>query len=253
MKMFDVQLEHWKKTPLVTNTQPDYSRVGNSELVDRTVRSHNWLRTDTIFIENEQIEALANRPPWVAAILEVSMADGTPDSLELDEGVTLTDNAIAHVIDLGANYWSLWNWHAEKAENVMRYYRQRPEMIDAIARRIGYRVRPSWVWAYDGKGQTGLVLGLANDGIAGVPGVLRLTLRDDAGRILVSGCVDAGCPVPGKVRQARLPLPPGTGWEGLRLAAELQVKGMRYPVRWACHQKLEPDGSLRLRRTRGVS
>ena len=212
--MFDVQLEHWKKTPLVTNTQPDYSRVGNSELVDRTVRSHNWLRTDTIFIENEQIEALANRPPWVAAILEVSMADGTPDSLELDEGVTLTDNAIAHVIDLGANYWSLWNWHAEKAENVMRYYRQRPEMIDAIARRIGYRVRPSWVWAYDGKGQTGLVLGLANDGIAGVPGVLRLTLRDDAGRILVSGCVDAGCPVPGKIRQARLPLPPGNGLGG---------------------------------------
>ena len=140
--MFEVQLEHWKKTPLVTNTQPDFSRVGNSELVDRTVRSHNWLRTDTIFIENEQIEALSNRPPWVAAILEVSMSDGTPDSLELDEGVTLTDNAIAHVIDLGANYWSLWNWHDEKAENVLRYYRQYPEMIDTIARRIGYRVRP---------------------------------------------------------------------------------------------------------------
>ena len=62
--MFEVQLEHWKKTPLVTNTQPDYSRVGNSELVDRTVRSHNWLRTDTIFIENEQIEAIsATGPP----------------------------------------------------------------------------------------------------------------------------------------------------------------------------------------------
>ncbi len=166
--------------------------------------------------------------------------------------MTLTDNAIAHVTDLGANYWSLWNWHAEKAENVLRYYRQRPEMIDAIARRIGYRVRPSWVWAYDGKGQTGLVLGLANDGIAGVPGVLRLTLRDDAGRILVSGCVDAGHPVPGKIRQARMPLPTGTAWEGLRLGAELHVKGMRHPVRWACQQKLEPDGSLRLRRTRGV-
>ena len=65
--------------------------------------------------------------------------------------MTLTDNAIAHVMDLGANYWSLWNWHAEKAENVLRYYRQHPEMIDAIARRIGYRVRPSWIWAYEGE------------------------------------------------------------------------------------------------------
>jgi hypothetical protein len=25
------------------------------------------------------------------------------------------------------------------------------------------------------------------------------------------------------------------------------VKGMRYPVRWACHQKLNEDGSLTLR------
>ena len=41
--------------PLTTNTQPDFNRVGNFELLERTVRSHNWLRTDTIFIENEQI------------------------------------------------------------------------------------------------------------------------------------------------------------------------------------------------------
>jgi hypothetical protein len=252
VRMFEVQLEHWKRTPLTTNTQPDWSRVGNSELVDRTVRSHNWLRTDTVFIENEQIEALSNRPPWVAAVLEVPMSDGSPDSLELDEGVTLTDNAIAHVMDLGANYWSVWNWHAEKAENVLRYYRQRPEMIDTIARRIGYRVRPAWIWAYEGVGQNGLVVGFANDGLAGVPGVLRVTVRDDEGRVLVSGGLDPGWPVPGKIRQARLPLPPGTAWEGLRLGAELEIKGMRHPVAWACHQKLEPDGSLRLRRTRGV-
>jgi hypothetical protein len=38
-------------------------------------------------------------------VLEVSMSNGTPESLEIDEGVTLTDNAIAHVLDLGANYW----------------------------------------------------------------------------------------------------------------------------------------------------
>src|SRR5580693_3324295 len=61
VNMLEVQLEHFLKTPLLTNTQPDYSRVGNSELLDRTVRSNNWIRSDTIFIENEQIEAPSNR------------------------------------------------------------------------------------------------------------------------------------------------------------------------------------------------
>ena len=58
-----MQLEHWTKVPLATNTQPDFSNVGNADLVDRTMRTANWLRTDTIFIENTQIEALSYRPP----------------------------------------------------------------------------------------------------------------------------------------------------------------------------------------------
>jgi hypothetical protein len=47
VRMLERQLEQWKKTPLATNTQPDFSKVGNFELLERTVRSHNWLRTDT--------------------------------------------------------------------------------------------------------------------------------------------------------------------------------------------------------------
>ena len=76
IKMFEIQLRCWTKTPLATNTQPDWSRVGNSELIARTIRSNNWLRTDSIFIENEQIEALSNRPSWIAAISEVGMTTG---------------------------------------------------------------------------------------------------------------------------------------------------------------------------------
>ncbi|MBV8808107.1 MAG: hypothetical protein JO033_05485 [Acidobacteriaceae bacterium] len=52
MKMFETQLEIWTKIPLVTNTQPDFGHVGNADLLDQTIRSHNWIRTDTIFIEN---------------------------------------------------------------------------------------------------------------------------------------------------------------------------------------------------------
>ncbi len=111
VRMFEEQLKHWKKTPLTTNTQPDFSKVGNSELVDRTIRSANWLRTDTIFIENEQIDALSNRPAWTAASIEVGISDGSEKSLRLDEGVTYSDNEVDHARDVGANYFSLWNWH----------------------------------------------------------------------------------------------------------------------------------------------
>jgi len=250
--MLEHQLERWKKTPLATNTQPDFSKVGNSELLDRTVRSCNWLRTDTIFIENEQIEELSNRPPWTGVTVEVGMSDGTPASLKLDEGMTYTDNVIHHVGDVGACYFSLWNWHRIQADRILNYYKQYPEAIDGLAREIGYRVRPSWVWTYEEGGYPGLIIGFANDGIAGVPGVLRVTVADTNGKPLAGGCLDAGYPLPGKVRQAKFALPKGTKWAGLRLKAELEVKGQRYPVRWACRQKLNEDGSLTLRQTTGL-
>jgi hypothetical protein len=94
----------------------------------------------------------------------------------------------------------------------------------------------------------GLIVGFANDGIAGVPGVLRVTVENQDGKVLKSGCLDAGYPLPGKIRQAQFVLPNVTDWKGLKLRAEIEVKGMRYPVRWACHQKLNDDGSLTLRR-----
>lgn len=253
VRMFETQLAHWKKTPLTTNTQPDFSKVGNFELLERTVRSHNWLRTDTIFIENEQIEALGNRPAWTGVTVEVPNADGSPESLHLDQGVTLTDNVIGHVRDVGACYFSLWNWHRIRADRLRGYYDRYPDAINALARDIGYRVRPSWVWTYDaGEGDAGLILGLVNDGIAGVPGVLRVSLLDASGRVLASGGLDAGYPLPGRVRQAKLPLPRGTDWKNLRAKAEIEVKGRRYPVRWSSRQAMNADGTLTLRPTSGI-
>ena len=246
-QMLDVQLEQFTQTPLLTNTQPDFSQVGNSELLDRTIRSNNWIRSDTIFIENEQIEALSNRPPWVAALLEQGLPGKAPDAHADQEGISPAENMISHVIDVGANYWSLWNFHQISACNLASYYQAYPTWFDRINRRIGYRVRPSFIWSYEEKGYVGLIVGLANDGIAGVPGVLRITVVNQDGKALTSGCVDAGYPLPGKIRQAQLILPYGIKWQGLRLKAELEVKGMRYPVRWACHQKLKDDNSLTLR------
>jgi hypothetical protein len=245
--MLQVQLDAFTKTPLLTNTQPDFSRVGNSELLDRSVRSNNWIRSDTIFIENEQIEALSNRPPWIAALLEQGLPGKAPDPHASVEGISPAENMISHVIDIGANYWSLWNFHQISAEHLERSYQASKVWFDRINRRIGYQVRPSFLWSYEDDGYSGLIVGFANDGIAGVPGVLRVSVESEAGTKLSSGCLDAGYPLPGKIRQAQFVLPKGTKWQGLKLRAEIEVKGMRYPVRWACHQKLNEDGSLSLR------
>jgi hypothetical protein len=247
-KMFETQLEYWTKVPLVTNTQPDFSSVGNAVLLDRTIRSHNWLRTDTIFVENTQIEALSNRPAWIAAACEVGMTTGDPKRVGLDEGVTYNEKITSHVLDVGANYWSVWNWHNEAARNVLSFYEKYPEPIDYVARHIGYRIYPSFIWSFERDKTPGLVIGLANRGVAGVPGVLRITVFSDDGKVNVGGCVDPGYPKPTGIRQAMLMLPPGTDWKGLKLKAELEIKGVLHPVRWACRQATNPDGSLTLRR-----
>jgi hypothetical protein len=247
IQMLEIQLENFTKTPLLTNTQPDFSQVGNSELLDRTVRSNNWIRSDTIFIENEQIEALSNRPPWIGALLEQGLPGKPPDPAQSQEGIAPAENMIAHVMDIGANYWSLWNFHQISSKNLAGYYQAYPQWFDRINRRIGYNVRPSFIWSYEDDSYLGLIVGFANDGIAGVPGVLRITVEGEDGKMLQTGSLDPGYPLPGKVRQAQFVLPKGTKFAGLRLRAEIEVKGMRYPLRWACHQKLNDDGSITLR------
>ena len=128
----------------------------------------------------------------------------------------------------------------------MRYYNQYPDSIDDLARSIGYRVRPSWIWHFKKESHDGLVLGLVNDGLAGVPGVLRVYVYSDDRKVNVGGSLDPGYPLPGKVRQAQFILPKGTNWKGLKVRAEIEVKGVRYPVQWACLEKTNDDGSLTL-------
>jgi len=123
-----------------------------------------------------------------------------------------------------------------------------PDFIDDLAVTIGYRIRPSWIWCFKKDDHPTLILGLVNDGIAGVPGALRVYIQNDNETLNVGGSLDPGHPLPGKVRQAQFILPKGTAWEGLKVRAELEVKGMRYPVQWACFQDTNSDGSLTLRK-----
>lgn len=248
VEIFEYQASNWSKTPLTTNTQPDYSNVGNSEVLDRTIRSYNWLRTDTIFIENSQIDALSNRPPWVGATIEQSLRSNKRSNEVVFEGITLNDNIISHVKDVSPTYFSLWNWHNIALENLLEYYEKHPQPLNQLAAKIGYRVRPSFIWHFEDEGYSGIILGLVNDGLSGVPGVLRISIADIENTFEKYGSLDPGYPLPGKIRQALFMLPKGISWERLKIKAEIEVKGVRYPVKWACSQKLNADGSLELKK-----
>ncbi|HUU27693.1 MAG TPA: twin-arginine translocation signal domain-containing protein [archaeon] len=242
--MARLQIETWNKVPLAVNTQPDISKTGNREVLDLCVRSGCWLRSDSIvFIEEPiQIECLANRPPWLAVVMEQGgFRSYNINEIPLDEGgVNLKEKSMLHVLDLGANYWSLWT----EGENLARYNERYPEGFAILRQRIGYRVRPSWIWQRKRYGTSEVIVAIANDGVAGVPGVLRVYVESPDGKVSVGGGLDAGHPYGGKLRQASFILPKGMEGQKMKVRAEIEIKGVRRPVRWACAQPVNPDGSL---------
>jgi len=249
MAMTHLQINAFRRAQLAVNTQPDISNVGNRQVIDTCVRAGAWLRSDSIMIEEpEQIESLANRPPWLAAILE----DGyfrnydvsKPGYLPLDSaGVNMLENYMLHALDIGSNYWSLWTESANLAE----YDKHFPRGLKKLRARLGYRVRPSWIWQRKRYGANELVIAFSNDGVAGVPGVLRISLKDSSGRTIAGGCLDAGHPHAGRIRQAALPVPNDYEGQLLFLSAALVMKnGVQHPVRWACEQPVGPDGSFKI-------
>lgn len=180
------------------------------------------------------------------------MTRGSLDNLVYDDsGLPQNEAIIYHAKDVGANYYSLWSFHSICAENLEAYYAKFPDALNDLASCIGFRVRPSWIWhSEDRDGNSNLIFGMVNDGIACVPGILRLTLFTDDGSVNISGCLDAGYPMTRGVRQAMMTLPAGVDWNSgqLKLKAELEVKGVRYPVPFTIAQKLNPDGSLTIKR-----
>ncbi len=245
VQMTQLQLDAWKKVPLAVNTEPDISKVGNREVHDMAVRAGSWLRSDSVIMDEPiQIEMLSNRPQWLAAILE----EGSNRHFNIDQrnlrtdaaGVNSKENSMAHVLDLGGNYFSLWT----EADNLKAFYERYPAAFENLRRRIGYRVRPSWIWQRKRYDTSELVIAFVNDGVAGVPGVLGVTVESTDGRVKVGGNLDAGHPFAGRTRQASFVLPKGMDGQKVILKAALETKGVRRPVVWACAQPLNPDGSL---------
>ena len=109
---------------------------------------------------------------------------GDPKELQIDEdGITYNEQIISHAADVGVNYLSLWSWHNQSAGNIRSYYDKFPGPIDEIARQIGYRIRPSFIWTFTRDGVTGLVIGLGGAWLVGramqslLYGIAALDLR----------------------------------------------------------------------------
>src|SRR5437870_2772307 len=139
------QLDTWKRTPIAVNTQPDISNVGNRTVIDMAVRADAWLRSDSVIVEEPiQIEELANRPPWLAAILE----DGYFRQYEAEKlkrdpaGINVLENYMLHVLDLKENYWTLLS----ESDNLRHHNEVYASGFERLRTHIGYRLRPSWVW-----------------------------------------------------------------------------------------------------------
>ena len=242
-QMVRMQLDTWKKTPLGMNTQPDISNTGNREALEIAVRGGAWVRSDSIIVEEPiQIEELANRPPWLAAILE----DGYFRSYDISKlapdaaGVNELENCMLHVLDLKANYWSLWT----ESEHLASYNERYPRGFERLRAGIGYRLRPSWVWQRKRNGTSELIAAISNRGVAGVPGVLWLTAKSPDGRLKLRGSFDPGHPYGGALRMGSFFLP--QGYVGrIDLLAELEIRpNVIRPLAWACEQPLNADGSI---------
>jgi len=248
VEMTRLQIEMWKKTPLAVNTQPDISRVGNDAVRSLAVSSGCWLRSDSVILDEPiQIDQLANRPPWLAAVMEDGYFrhyDPAAKSFTVDAaGVTVIDKTLLHALDVGANYWSLWT----EAGNLARYRESHPEAFRTLQSRLGWRVRPAWVWQRKRPEAAELVVAFANDGVAGVPGTLRVSVETPDGRVRVGGSLDVGHPHAGRLRQASFILPRAVEGGTVTMRAEIEVKGVRRPARWACAQPVNADGSLPLK------
>ena len=242
-EMVHMQLATWKKTPLAMNTQPDISDTGNREAIEIAVRGGAWVRSDSIIVEEPiQIEELAYRPPWLAAILE----DGyfrsyNAPKLAVDTvGVNQLENYMLHVLDLKANYWSLWT----ESGNLTDYNQRYPRGFERLRTNMGYRLRPSWVWQRKRSGTSELVVCISNRGVAGVPGVLWLQTASPDGTFKLRGSLDPGYPHGGGLRLASFLLP--AGYVGtVHLSAEIELRpGVLKPIAWACEQPVNKDGSI---------
>jgi len=251
--MIEEQMDAWRRTPLVMGAHGGQMAIRLKELIATAIRGGCWLRRDSVgrYMYSNDITMLTERPSWVAAVIEEGAfrRHGLGDPKDVEEnGLHNHDQLMFKALDLRGNYWALW----QCAENILTYREAYPRGFEMLDRHLGYKVRPSWVFVGEDDQSPYVILAIRNDGCAAPPGILRVYLVDAEGRFRDGGGFDPGTPEPFQVRQCRIRYPKGLDWTSLRAVAELEVNGHRHPVRWACHEPVNDDGSLNLHPTNGL-
>ncbi|WP_127585558.1 hypothetical protein [Paenibacillus koleovorans] len=246
-RMAEMQLEAWKRTQLVVNMQTDISRVGNVRVQEMAISEGHWARVDSIIVEEPWgIEQLASRPQATGLIVE----DGTHRHYDssripvLPSGMNALEDAMKHAADVGGQYWALWT----EEDQFAAFDEANPAAIPALRRRLGYRVRPAWIWQrIRGEGDE-LVVAVANDGAGGIPGRLRIVAESLDGRYREGGLLAPGEPAGGRVKLVSFLLPPEMSGQVIALRAELELRpGLARPVRWCCEPVSAEDGGLHVK------
>ncbi len=267
--MIEEQLDAWKYTPLVMGAHGGSSYIRMKDVIATAMRGGCWWRRDNVglYIKPSDAYMLTHHPPWQANVIEDGrfrdhrLAD--PSEIEDIPGQHIRDHLMMKAPDLHANYWALW----QHADNILAYREKYKRGFQVLDRQLGYRVRPTWIWVDTKKEPHALIIAIKNDGCASIPGILRIHVEDEKKSFRVGGGLDPGLPLPAGIRICRIQLPHGVKWESekfdsdvdllamdrtLRVSAELEFYGRRYPVRWACAEPLNEDGSLTIRHTKGL-
>ncbi|MGC9344307.1 MAG: hypothetical protein ACP5E3_16505 [Bacteroidales bacterium] len=267
--MIREQRDAWKMTPLVMAAHGGSSYIRLKDVIAEAMKGDCWWRRDNVglYIKPSDVYMLTNHPSWQANIIE----DGrfrdhrlaTPEEIEDISGQHIRDHLMMNAVDLNAHYWALW----QHADNINKYREKYERGFQILDRKLGYRVRPTLIWVDTTKEPHAILLAIKNDGCAPPPGILRIYISDEEKTFKVGGGLDPGLPSPDGLRICRIPLPQSLKLKSrvidydatsismdlsLRLSAELEFYGNRYPVRWACAEPLNSDGSLTIRKTRGL-
>jgi len=97
-------------------------------------------------------------------------------------------------------------------------------------------------------GTAEVIVGFANRGVAGVPGVLRVTLESPDGKVFVERLARCRASQRRKSTSGLIHPPTRDGRPNAGARGQIEGKaGVRRAIRWACAQPLNPDGSLTIR------
>ena len=171
------------------------------------------------------------RTPGTAFILEQGFFPELVDPT-IQRPIYAIDQYLQIALDYEANFLSLgFNpWHAKYLHDI-NY-----NSLEYAAQKLGYRIRPAVVWFGEklDSSTNYISVGLVNDGVAQVPGIIKINLYDNDA-LLARSTLEPGQPFAGTMVYPELDLPQSYDYKGKDVELRLSVlmRGKEYPVKWA--------------------